>query len=106
MANITNEVFWFNTLHGHIGIVTTTNERGEKKIFMKSVDGLDEKSDIQSIKDYGAKLKTDVVYDLSQHIKSKEKPQITICNVCNSEEIKLNHYKSFYCYDCLKQHKY
>ena len=47
---------WFTNGMGSIGIVLTRNEMGEKRFYISSVDGLDQKVDEKFIAEYGAEI--------------------------------------------------
>jgi len=43
-----------------VGFVLAKNEIGELHVYVGAADGLDEQADIQSILDYGSKLKPEI----------------------------------------------
>jgi hypothetical protein len=57
-------VWWFVSGSRPVGVVLAENEIKEKKLYIKAVDGMDEKADIREVMDYGSKITVKMLKDM------------------------------------------
>ena len=70
--SIVKKVMWFgNLVYRNVGIVLSTTDMKEPRIYINNVDGLDEEFDTKHVLEWGAKISLSQAEEMVKHLKSK-----------------------------------